>query len=287
MKIAIILLSFLFVSVNAQASKQETVLPSQCSGKLVAYDKWEKLKNPVFLLNLQRNSGGTLYYYGAEHSTDLTHKQFREIEEAWAKVKPEIAFYEGPNRPILDSREETIQKTGESGFVRFLAKRDGIPFVTLEPSPSDEVKFIQKKYSFEQTMLFFVLRETARLRERQNLPEDKLKQAVSQLLRRAQKIEGLENIPKDLTEIEAAYKRYWNTPANWWEAPQEWFDPLKQSKDTGGIFTNEINKRSSEFRNLYMYESLAKKVLEGKKVFAVVGRNHVPMQAEALKCALK
>jgi hypothetical protein len=287
MKIAIILLSFLFVSVNAQTSKQETALPTQCAGKLVAYDKWEKLKNPLFLLELPANSGGKLFYYGAAHSTDLNHKQFREIEEAWTKTKPEIAFYEGPNRPIFDSRDETIQKTGESGFVRFLAKRDNVPFVTLEPSPTEEFKFIQQKYSFEQTMLFFILRETARLRERQNLPEDKLKQAVSQLLQRARKIEGLENIPADLSEIEAAYKRYWTTPANWWEAPQAWFDPLKKSKDTGGIFTNEINKRSSEFRNLYMYQSLAKKVLEGKRVFAVVGRNHVPMQALALKCALK
>ena len=286
MKITIILLSFLFVTVNAQPSKQETVLPVRCVDKLVAYDKWEKLKNPVFLLELPATSDGALDY-GAVHSTDVKHKQFREIEEAWVKTKPEIAFYEGPNRPIFDSREETIQKTGESGFVRFLAKRDAVPFVTLEPSPTEEFKFIQQKYSFEQTMLFFVLRETARLRDRQNLPEDKLKQAVSQLLGRARKIEGLENTPADLSEIEAAYKRYWKTPANWWEAPQTWFDPLKNSKDTGGIFTNEINKRSSEFRNLYMYQSLAKKVLEGKKIFTVVGRNHVPMQAHALKCALK
>ena len=287
MKIASLFLLILFAQVSAQTLPKESVLPSKCVDKLKSYEDWGRVKKTEFSLELAAKSGGKIVYYGAEHSTDLNHKQFREVEEAWTKLKPEIAFYEGPNRPIFDSREETIQKTGESGFVRFLAKRDGIPFVTLEPAPTDEFKFILEKFTFEQAILFFVLRETVRLRERQNLPEDKLKQAILQLLRRAQKIAGFEKMPTALSEIEDAYKRFWATPVNWWEAPQAWFDPLKKSQATGGIFTNEINRRSSEFRNRNMYEMLAKKVLEGRRVFAVVGRNHVPMQAKALRCAFK
>jgi len=47
-----------------------------------------------------------------------------------------------------------------------------------------------------------------------------------------------------------------------------------------------INAASSEVRNLHMYRVLARAALSGEKVFAVVGRNHVPMQAPALACAL-
>jgi hypothetical protein len=36
-----------------------------------------------------------------------------------------------------------------------------------------------------------------------------------------------------------------------------------------------------------MYNVLAKAALEGKRVFAVVGRDHIPMQEAALRCALK
>jgi hypothetical protein len=36
-----------------------------------------------------------------------------------------------------------------------------------------------------------------------------------------------------------------------------------------------------------MYTVLSRAVIEGKKVFAVVGRNHVATQADALRCALK
>ena len=47
-----------------------------------------------------------------------------------------------------------------------------------------------------------------------------------------------------------------------------------------------INAASSEARNAHMYRVLSRAALSGERVFAVVGRNHVPMQAEALRCAL-
>ena len=72
-----------------------------------------------------------------------------------------------------------------------------------------------------------------------------------------------------------------------WEAPAAWFDPRSSSSKTGGIFTNEVNQRSSGYRDLHMYELLAKAALAGKRVFAIVGRDHVPMQAPALRCALQ
>jgi hypothetical protein len=131
-----------------------------------------------------------------------------------------------------------------------------------------------------------VLRETARLRERRGLKEEELKQTVAKLLERAAAMTGLAAFTT-LEGLDAAYKRYWTDPPAWWQAPQSWFDPLKTSKETGGVFTNDINRLSSEYRNLHMYTSLAKEALAGKKVFAVVGRNHVPMQSAALRCALK
>ncbi len=212
--------------------------------------------------------------------------QFAEIEKAWDALKPTVAFYEGPNRPVAGSAEETIRQAGESGFVRFLAKRDGVTFLTLEPSPQEEAAFVSKKYPAEQVMLFYVLRETARLRERRKLPEAELKAAVAGLLEKASKMTGLAAFTT-LEGLEAAYRRHWTAPANWWEAPQQWFDPLKSSQETGGLFTNDINRLSSEYRNLHMYTALAYAALEGKRVFAVVGRNHVPMQAQALRCAVK
>ena len=260
---------------------------AMCAEKLVPYADWPNVKDPVFSLDLSGKSGGRLYYFGAEHLTDPANSQFAEIERAWNALKPTVAYYEGPNRPIAETKDETIRQTGESGFVRFLAKRDGVPFVSLEPSPADEAAHIMRKFSPEQVMLFYVLRETARLRERRKLPEAELKAAVAQLLERAAKMKGFEGTFTDVAGLETAYRKHWTSPANWWEAPSQWFAPGKSSRETGGIFTNDINTMSSEYRDLHMYRSLAGAALEGKRVFAVVGRNHVPMQSPALRCALK
>jgi hypothetical protein len=258
-----------------------------CSEKLIPYADWPKVKDPRFALDVSGKSGGRLSYFGAEHLTDPTHAQFAEIERAWNALKPTVAYYEGPNRPIAETKDETIRQAGESGFVRFLAKRDGVPFVSLEPSPADEAAYVMRKFPSEQVLLFYVLRETARLRERRKLPEAELKAAVAQLLERVAKMKGFEGAFTDVNGLETAYRKYWTSPANWWEAPQAWFAPGKSSRETGGVFTNDINTRSSEYRDLHMYRSLAGATLEDKRVFAVVGRNHVPMQSPALRCAIK
>jgi len=282
----IAIIAFTTPTLSAQQKAPVDTL-AQCAAKLIAYAKWNGKKNPIRTVDLVSPTKGRLYYFPAGHSADPADPQFRHIEDAWNKVKPTIAFYEGPNRPIAATRDETIKLTGESGFVRFLATRDGIEIARLEPPPQDEANFIMQKFSAEQVKLFYVLREAARLRERRKLSEAELRTAIAELLKRAAQIQGIGSAINNLDELDAAYRRHWKTPEHWWQAPMAWFDPLNSSAQTGGIFTNEINQMSSEYRNRHMYEVLAKAVLEGKTVFAVVGGNHVPLQEPALRCALK
>jgi len=287
-KLLLIALILLVPSVlNAQQTAAPADWVARCAEKLIPYAEWDGTKNPIRRQDLITSSKGRLYYFPAGHSSDPADPQFREIEQAWSKVKPTIAFYEGPNRPIAATRDETIKQTGESGFVRFLATRDGIQIARLEPSPQDEANYILQKFSPKQVKLFYVLREASRLRERRKLPEAELRAAIAELLTRASQIKGIGSVINNLDELDAAYRRYWKSPEQWWQAPSAWFDPLNSSANTGGIFTNEINRMSSEYRNRHMYEVLAKAALEGKRVFAVVGGNHVPMQEPALRCALK
>src|SRR5687768_12336577 len=106
---------------------------------VVPYEKRSEIKDPQFILALDSSEGGHLAYFGSRHSSDPADAMFAEIDSAWAKAKPTMAFYEGPDRPIAETREETIKTTGESGYTRFLAKKSGIAIGRLEPSPMDEV----------------------------------------------------------------------------------------------------------------------------------------------------
>jgi len=287
-QILILLLLLPSAAVTAFAQQQAATagFDARCAQKLVPYADWPKVKNPNVLLDLT-TARGRLYYFGAGHSADPGDPQFAKIEKAWDMVKPTMAFYEGPNRPIAATKEETIKQAGESGYVRFLATRDRVPFHSLEPPPQDEAAHIMKKYSPEQVMLFYVLREAARLRERRKLSGEEVKKSVAQLLERASKMKGFEGMIPTIDALEAAYRKYWNEPAEWWQAPERWFDPLRASAETGGKFTNEINRMSSEYRNLHMSQVLAKAALGGERVFAVVVGNHIPMQEPALRCALE
>ena len=289
LKLALFVIMFALVAstpyVSSASITQESL--DSCIKQIVPYTDWSKVKNPNFSLSLKTSSGGLLHYFGAYHSSDSAHAQFTAIESDWKSTKPTVAFYEGPNRGVGTTREETIQKYGESGFVRYLAAQDKIPTLSLEPSPIDEAAYVLQSFPLEQVKLFYFLRETSRLRERRKLTEPELRVEITKLLERASKIPGFGASISNLEELDAAYRRYWKTPANWWEAPSRWFDPLASSAETGGIFTNEINRAASHYRNIHMYKLLAQAAQKGERVFAVVGRNHVPMQEPALRCALK
>ena len=199
---------------RAQQKASAAVDPlARCSQSLVPYADWPAVKDPSFSLDLPAGSGARLVYMGARHSTDIADPQFDEIERAWNALKPTVAFYEGPNRPVAATREETIKQTGESGFVRFLAARDGVPFVTLEPSPQDEAAFVLKKFPAEQVELFYVLREAARLRDRRKLAGAELDGAVAKLLERAAAMTGAAPFTT-IDGLDAAYRRYWTEPAD-------------------------------------------------------------------------
>lgn len=227
---------------------------------------------------------GALYYYGASHSDDPSHPQFDEIERAYDGFQPTVVFYEGPARPIAATWEETIGRYGESGFLRFLAERDGLAIERLEPDPVAEMQYVLQSFTPEEAMLFYVLREAARLRERKEMGEQEIEDAIAAQLERAGSL--METPIASIADLEAAYLQHWSEPEAWWMAPSDWFVPTPDSVETGGRFTNAVNRASSHFRNLHMYRVLTEAVLGGERVFAVVGPNHDPMQADAVRCAV-
>ena len=240
------------------------------SWKPSAATEWDFRSHPVTVI-------------GAEHSRDPLHEQFGRIASAFERAKPTLLLFEGPDRGIAGSRDETIRSGGESAFARLLAKGAGIPARSLEPSPGDQLKALAGSFPQDQVMLFFVLREAARLRDREHLSGGKLDAAVSSLLQRAA---GMGPMPfTDLTGLDQAFRRHW--PARDWRTVEaRWFDPLADDTATGGKFFAAINRSNSTNRNRHLMKLLTDAAGKGERVFVVVGRNHVPMIAPALKCRL-
>ncbi len=259
---------------------------NNCDDKIIRYENWKEAENQEWNFRIKSENGGELFYFGAEHSRDILHPQFGKIKKSFEEFKPTIIFYEGPDRGIANSESEAISTMGESGFIRFLAHKNNLKIARLEPDPQDEAGFVMQSFPKDQVLLFYILREVAQIRERQNLPEEKLKAAAENLIKVINNFENFSGVINSTSELQQSYKKYWNSPENFWEAPIEWFDPLGDGEITGGKFTHDVNRASSYFRDKNMVDVLSEAVLNGEKVFAVVGRNHVPMQIEALKCKL-
>lgn len=258
-----------------------------CEDEVRSHADWLAEPDSTWSLSIETDRGSGLRYVGARHATDPSDAQFAGIATAWEETRPTRAFFEGPDRGIAATAEETIDRFGESGYVRFLAARDSIPVSTLEPSPLEEAKYLRQRFPDDQIALFYLLREASRLRERKGLDGTAIEAAISELLSRAKEMELLRGEVTTVEALERAYRRYWSEPARWWMAPAAWFDPLKTSEETGGIFTNEVNRAASAFRDRHMARALVEAVGSGERVFAVVGRNHVPLQAPAIACALE
>ena len=260
-----------------------------CESRLLSYDGWTETPDTRWSLDMDAPGGGRLAYVGVEHSRDPDDVQFPVIVAAFAAAEPTVVFYEGPDRGVGTDARDTIETRGESGYARWLAARDGARLARLEPGPTDQLKALTERFPTDQVMLFFVLREAVRLRDREHLSGAALDEAVARLLGQAAGLaqaSGFEAPFTDLAGLEAAYRRHFPDGPDWRAVPDHWFQPTANDAETGGRFMGAINAASSSFRNVHMYRVLARAALDGDRVFAVVGRNHVPMQAPALECAL-
>jgi hypothetical protein len=227
--------------------------------------------------------------FAAGHSRDPRDEQFGRIAARFSAMRPTLAFFEGPDRGIRATAEETIRETGESGYLRFLANRAGIEAKSLEPAPPEQIRSLIGQFPADQVFLFFVLREASRMRDRERKLGAELDQAVAGLLGRVQsRLSGTDvSLPfRDLPGLQAAFHKYW-PGRDWRTAEERWFDPKGDDSATGGVFNAAINRADSTNRNRNLVRLIVDSVAAGQRPFVVIGGSHVPMVAPALECELR
>lgn len=257
-----------------------------CEAKLLAYADWSPRPNQSWDLALSAPGGGSITLIGAQHLRDPDHTQFARIDAAFAAAKPTLIFFEGPDRGTAESADAAIRNMGESGYARFLAKQAGVPAASLEPSPIEQIAALRGTFSDDRILLFFILREAARIRDRDGKSAEALDAAMGAMLGKALPMAakaGLQTSVTDLASLGAAAQREW-PGRDWRTLPADWFSPIARDPRAG--FLTAINAADSGFRNAHMLRRFADAALKGDKVFVVVGRNHVPMLEPALRCAL-
>lgn len=245
---------------------------------IIKHKDWKETPDTQWEV-LFTSAKGSLHYVGAQHLDNPNHQQFADIKSKWNAFKPTLAFYEGPDRGIADNDTLTIRKFGESGYVRYLAKQLEIPTKSLEPPITDLYNYLLSKYPQNKVDVYMLSKEAMRLRTRKGLNKDELTIELTKMLSVVAKMLGKETAIKSIDQLAAVFEQTFGKEIAWWEAPTSWFDP--QEKENR--ITNQLAVLSTEYRDVYMVKVLSESINKGEKVFAVVGRNHVPLQIMAIK----
>ena len=251
--------------------------------RLMPWNEYNRQSNRFkwpYIIKVQRLQG-RLFYYGGMHSYNPTEPQASDIEAHWAEFRPEIAFNEGGDPPIEKSRDEAVKKSGEAGLVRFLAARDKVPVMSLDPSYAEQFACLSRKFAPEQIKLFFVLRAVAQ-HVRNRGAETLDNELNTNLFPFFAGTPGLNGSPNSVAELETSYVKYLPNQAGYRQTPMSWFDPTQSEN-----FLNEISRRLSDYRDEYMIDLLTRHIREGQRVFAVVGGSHVVRQASAIRRAVR
>ncbi len=233
-----------------------------------------------YVLEIEQG-GSRLVYYGAAHFNAADDPQAADIERRWAALRPDIALNEGGDPPAEATRDIAIGRHGEPGLLRWLAKRDGVPIRSLDPTRAEEVGALRSSFPLEDLKLFYILRAT--MQDGQRAPEFRAatpEVGVEKSLRYLATVPGLEGAPTSLAAFETLVRRRVPQLNDWRRVPPEWFDPAPEAP---AAFTNPIARAMSEFRDQFIVDTLVMALREHKRVFAAVGASHVVMQEPVLR----
>ena len=113
------------VLTNSCSNKEhnEKVHQNKTKPQILNFRELERIDYQLpYILEL-KNKNKHLIMYGCKHSFNPSDTMLIDIQDKFEKLKPDFAFNEGGNWPIYDSRNETVMKSGEQGFLRFLCKK--------------------------------------------------------------------------------------------------------------------------------------------------------------------
>lgn len=276
----------LSVAYRSPAQSQSPPGLARCESLVVSQQAARQNRKRPYELHLRASNGAELTYFGVRHTNDPADTQFVSLEREFKALAPTVVFYEGAAGRTAATAEESVRAEGEPGLARFLARSANVPAKSLEPARADETAALLRHFPAEQLVMFYTLRPIMELRTREGVAGPPLDTALARQLAFIHRLPGLENALPDTAALRSAFAARFRG-IDMLALPPDWFDPALLSDDVPKRLFNAINYESSMYRDIHMYRLLATAALDSTaKIFAEVGRDHIPAQAAALRCAL-
>ncbi len=236
-----------------------------------------------------------LYYFGTPHSRDANDSIFKEIEDAFNKINPDIVFVEGINvrgdktkyGEIVKAAttDEVVDRLGESGFTLKLGVEKGIDWESPEPTDKDLYDdLLTKGFSRDEVFawdVFNILPQYNRQMKRERF--EKYVSRFIDRFREATNWEGFDYTYERAIELgEQIFGESVDVEND--QRALDRIDPIpwKEKKDKQTVL-NRISEASSVFRDRKIVRDILGAFKKHKKVFVVYGASHAVMQEPAFK----
>ncbi len=227
-----------------------------------------------------------LYYFGAEHSKDISHSQFEILQIKWqeflskTKSKKGIVFFEGKlDQEQLITLEDSIKKYGESGAIVFLANQSSVSSYRPEPDIKIEIKKLLADFSKDEIFYFYIARAIKHWQHGMVMQKD-FDKFINFNMERYRAILDWQDFIFSFETFKRIHKQIFGKELDLND--KNLFRKITNPAIRGIVF-NEIAKKSSTIRNIFILDQIEEKWKEGYSIFVVYGSGHAVMQEGVIK----
>lgn len=235
--------------------------------------------DPTFF-SLQKN-GRILFYLGVRHSRSVGDPQFEFIRQKWDEfmslAKFPLAVVECKFEKIPETEKEVILKTGEAGFVEFLAKNNKVPVICFEPKRNEEMNYLLNYFTKEQIEYYYFARTIAQWHRLIEKPS--IKEYLIPYLERDKNASGWTDFEFSIENMKRIHKKLFGTDLNFNNV--EHFRKIENPTKKDNPF-KEIVRASGDFRDKTIIEKI-KEAWKTKDIFVVYGRGHAEAHRKELE----
>lgn len=226
-----------------------------------------------------------MYYFGAAHSFDPIHPQFKLLEKKWRnfikktkKQKCILLIENKIKKTYIKNQKDAVLQCGEPGFAIYLAKKNKINFKCPEPSIRLQVKELLKSYKINEVMYFYFIGVLAQWYKLKYKPE--FKKYAALILRHLKRELNWLKFDFYLTNLEKTHQNIFKERLNqkYKKTIREAASPVEYNS-----IINEISRRNSMFRNRYIVKEIKKLWDKKKNIFIVYGSGHAVIQRKELE----
>lgn len=214
--------------------------------------------------------GQQAFYYAVEPAPVAEERG--GVYGTWDEIKPDVLLTMSPAGFVVGSETTVIDRYGPEAVAAVYARQGGVAALTAAPSPRDTYIALARRFSAQEIILFFAVKEHSSLGL-----ESRSDDAMAGILREECSRFELENCPLQTTsDLDAAYEAMFPQAVNWRD--------IQSPEAVSSIAPSmqEMEAYLGRFRAQYAVSVTMDAMRRGKRVLVVGTQEQLGVQASLL-----